>query len=114
MSEGAQSCLTLCDPMDYTVHGVLQTRILKWVAFPFSRGSSQPRFEPNSPALQADSLPAELSGKLILQLAMYKNQCFIVFWPPLAIVLKFFQFVKVKKRYLIGILICISLVPIVV
>ena len=39
----AQSCLTLCDPMDYTVHGILQARILEWVAFPFSRGSSQPR-----------------------------------------------------------------------
>ena len=39
----AQSCLTLCDPMDYTVYGILQTRILEWVAFPFSRGSSQPR-----------------------------------------------------------------------
>ena len=39
----AQSCLTLCDPMDYTVHGILQARILKWVAIPFSRGSSQPR-----------------------------------------------------------------------
>ena len=38
-----QSCLTLCDPMGYTVHGILQGRILEWVAFPFSRGSSQPR-----------------------------------------------------------------------
>ena len=38
-----QSCLTLCDPMDYTVHGILQARILEWVAFPFSMGSSQPR-----------------------------------------------------------------------
>ena len=38
-----QSCLTLCDPMDYTVHGILQARILEWVAFPFSRRSSQPR-----------------------------------------------------------------------
>ena len=37
----AQSCLTLCDSMDYTVHGVLQARTLEWVAFPFSRGSSQ-------------------------------------------------------------------------
>ena len=34
---------TLCNPMDYTVHGILQTRILEWVTFPFSRGSSQPR-----------------------------------------------------------------------
>ena len=39
----AQSCLTLCDPMDYIIHGILQARILEWVAFPFSRGSSQPR-----------------------------------------------------------------------
>ena len=39
----AQSCPTLCDPMDYTVHGILQARILEWVAFPFSRGSSQLR-----------------------------------------------------------------------
>ena len=36
-------CLTLCDPMDYTVHGILQARILEWVALPFSRGLSQPR-----------------------------------------------------------------------
>ena len=38
-----QLCLTLCNLMDYTVHGILQARILEWVAFPFSRGSSQPR-----------------------------------------------------------------------
>ena len=38
----AQWCLTLCNSMDYTVHGILQTRILEWIAFPFSRGSSQP------------------------------------------------------------------------
>ena len=35
--------LTLCNPIYYTVHGILQARILEWVAFPFSRGSSQPR-----------------------------------------------------------------------
>ena len=39
----AQSCLTLCNPIDYTVHGILQARTLEWVALPFSRGSSQPR-----------------------------------------------------------------------
>ena len=33
----------LCDPKDYTVHGILQARIVEWVSFPFSRGSSQPR-----------------------------------------------------------------------
>ena len=37
-SSVAQSCPTLCDPMDCTVHGILQARILEWVAFPFSRG----------------------------------------------------------------------------
>ena len=41
-------CLTLCDPMDCSppgssVHGILQARILEWVAIPFSRGSSGPR-----------------------------------------------------------------------
>ena len=39
----AQCCPTLCDPKDYTVHGILQARILEWLAFPFSRGSFQPR-----------------------------------------------------------------------
>ena len=38
-----QSCPTLCDPMDYIVHGILQVRIWEWIAFPFSRGPSQPR-----------------------------------------------------------------------
>ena len=38
-----QSFLTLWDPVDYTVHGILQVRILEWIAFPFSSGSSQPR-----------------------------------------------------------------------
>ena len=44
----AQSCLALCNPMDYnqpgsSVHGILQARMLEWVAIPFSRGSSPPR-----------------------------------------------------------------------
>ena len=38
----AQLFLTVCDPMDYTVYGILQARMLEWIAFPFSRGSSQP------------------------------------------------------------------------
>ena len=43
-----QLCLTLCSPLDYSppgssVHGILQARMLEWVAMPFSRGSSQPR-----------------------------------------------------------------------
>ena len=39
----SQLRLTLCNPVDYTVHGILQARILEWAAFLFSRGSSQPR-----------------------------------------------------------------------
>ena len=59
----AQLCLTLCDPMDYTVHGILQARILEWVALPFSRDLPNPGIEPRSPTLQEDSLPAEPQGK---------------------------------------------------
>ena len=48
VGSAAQSCPTLCDPTDCSspgssVHGILQARILEWVAIPFSRGSSQPR-----------------------------------------------------------------------
>ena len=47
-AKSLQSCLTLCDPMEYSlpgssVHGILQARVLEWVAMPSSRGSSQPR-----------------------------------------------------------------------
>ena len=38
-----QLCPTLCNPIDYTIHGILQARILKWVVFPFFRGSYQPK-----------------------------------------------------------------------
>ena len=55
----SQSCLTLYDPMDCTVHGILQARILGWVAFPFSKGSSQLRDQTKSSILQENSLPAE-------------------------------------------------------
>ena len=104
----AQSCPTLCNPMDcsllgISVHGILQAKIMEWAAISFSKGSSQPRdqpqvsssagvfftiwatreaqeywsgwpipspgnlpnleIEPGSPALQVDSLPAELPVK---------------------------------------------------
>ena len=60
----ARLCPTLCDPMDCSppgssVHRILQARILEWVAMPSPRGSSQPRDEPRSPELQADSLLSE-------------------------------------------------------
>ena len=59
----AQSCLTLGDPMGYTVDGMLQARILEWVAFPFTKDLPNAGTEPRCPALQADSLPTELQGK---------------------------------------------------
>ena len=51
----AQSCLTLCDPMDCTVHGILQARILEWIAFPSPGDLPNPGIEHRSPTLQADS-----------------------------------------------------------
>ena len=85
-SEVAQSCPTLCDPVDCSppgssIHRILQARILEWVAISFSRGSSQSRdwtqvshiasihfnlwatIEPGSPTLQADALTSEPPGK---------------------------------------------------
>ena len=64
----AQLCLTLCDPLDCSppgssVHGILQGKILEWVAILFSRRSSQPRDQTQSPVLQAASLPSEPPGK---------------------------------------------------
>ena len=58
----AQSCPILCDPMDYTVHGILQATILEWVAFPSPGDLPNPGIEPRCPALQADSLLAEPQG----------------------------------------------------
>ena len=44
-----QSCPTLWDPIDYTVHGILQARILEWIAFPSPGDLPNPRTEPRSP-----------------------------------------------------------------
>ena len=65
-----QLCLTLCDPMDYSLEaplsiGILQARRLEWVAMPSSRGLFQPRDRTQSPALQMDHLPPEPPGKPI-------------------------------------------------
>ena len=65
----AQSRPTLCDPMGCSlprssVRGILQARILEWVAFPSPGDLPNPGIEPRSPALQADALPSEPPGKL--------------------------------------------------
>ena len=49
--------------MDYTVHGILQARILEWVAFPSPGDLPNPGIEPRFPTLQVDSLPAKPQGK---------------------------------------------------
>ena len=74
----AQSCPNLCNSMDYSppgssVHGILQARILEWVAIFFSKGSSQPGIEPRYPALQADALLSELLGKSSLHLGCHRS-----------------------------------------
>ena len=71
VSEVAQLCLTLCDPMDCSlpgssVHGIFQARVLEWGAISFSRGLHNPGSEPRSPALQADALQSEPPGKPFL------------------------------------------------
>jgi len=51
-----------CSPPGSSVHEILQARILKWVGMPLSRGSSKPRDQTHTPALQADSLPLSHQG----------------------------------------------------
>ena len=55
-------CINNCSPPGSSLHGILQERILGWVAISFSRGSSQSKGKPESPALQADSLPLHHQG----------------------------------------------------
>ena len=75
-AKSLQSCPTLCNPMDCSppgssVHGLLQARILEWVAMPFSKDLLNPGIEPRSPALQADSFQSEASGKSTLVFRKY-------------------------------------------
>ena len=71
-----KSCPTLWDPMDYTAHGIFQTRILGWVAFPFSRGSFQPRDQTQVLSeLQEDSFPAYLHLFLSVQFSSVAQSC---------------------------------------
>ena len=66
----AQSCLTLCGTIDSnlpgsSVHGILQERILEWVAFPFSRGLPNPGIEPGSPALAGKFLTTSATAEAV-------------------------------------------------
>ena len=57
-----------------SVHGILQTRIVEWIAIPFSRDLPDPGIEPGSPALQADSLPSELTRKIMAKNTSHKKK----------------------------------------
>ena len=83
----SQSYPTLCNPMDCnlpgsSVHGILQARILEWVAIPFSRGSSNPGIKPRSSALQMYSLLSEPPGKVG---AAVGSQLAVPWWRWLAV-----------------------------
>ena len=80
-----QSCLTLCDAMDHTVYGILQARILEWIAFPFSRESSQPRDRTQVSCIESGFfttvLPAESPGKVIIKKPVnLKFLNYFLFW----------------------------------
>ena len=69
----AQSYSTLFDPMHYSLpgfsaHGIFQARILDWFAIPFSRGSFQPRIEPEAP------VSPTLAGRFFTTSATWKAQ----------------------------------------
>ena len=72
-SEVAQSCPTFCDPMDGSLpgssfHGILQARVLEWVAVSFPGDLPNPGIKPGSPAFQADALTSEPSNLRFLLL----------------------------------------------
>ena len=85
-----QSCPSLCNSMNYTVHGILQARRLEWVAFPVSRGSSQPRDWTQVSRIAGGFLPAEPPGKpyvsvkLLLKKLSYTSRELIsgALWEP--------------------------------
>ena len=81
----SQSCQTLCNPMGCSppgssVHGILQARILEWVAFPSPGDLPDPGIESESPTLQADALPSEPLEKpqtqgVLLLVVIPKHAC---------------------------------------
>ena len=78
-----QFCPTLCDPMDSSlpgssVHGILQARILEWIAIFLLE------WRPGSPSLQADSLLSEPAGKPSLFLCISYLSCLLQFFPHLS------------------------------
>ena len=76
-----QSCPTLCNPMDYTVHRILQARILEWVVFPFSMGSSQSRNRTRVSCIAGNSLPVDPHRKPKKKMKQLSHaQLFVTLW----------------------------------
>ena len=69
--KAAQSCPTLCNTMDYTVHGIFQARMLEWVGFPFSRGSSQPRDQTQVSGIAGGFFTSWPQGKTLFTLVKW-------------------------------------------
>ena len=76
----AQSCPTLCDPTDYTVRGILQARILEWVAFPFSRGSSQPRDRTQVTHIAGGFFTNSATRKALTGMEIQKKEICVYVW----------------------------------
>ena len=81
----AQSCLTLCDPMDCSlpgssVHGILQARIMEWAAFPPPRDLPDSGIKPQSPALQGDSWWLSLYGLFNTNILGYPRITLVFKW----------------------------------
>ena len=68
-----QSCLILFDTMDCVVHAILQARILEWVVFPFSRGSSNPRNRTQVSCIASELLVMVLILPFMLELVFFVN-----------------------------------------
>ena len=85
----AQPCLTLCDPMDYSlpgssVHGIFQARILGWLAISFSRELPDPGVEPTSlesPVMTGEFFTSVLPGKLGIQFSLLERELLTKFHP---------------------------------
>ena len=96
----AQLCPTLC--MDYTLQGILQAKILEWVAYPFSRGCSQLRNQTWASCIAGGFFTAELSGKpirFLTDFVCYFHRIWICLSPPLSISISIFQWLLVKNAW---------------
>ena len=89
--------MRLCNPMDYTAHGILQLRVLEWVAVPSPGNLPNPGIEPGSPTLQAHSLKSEPPGRpcdfwYLLTVFLQKDHFGLYSWKPYMRSSVYFQF----------------------